>query len=137
MKYWLAVGPPENWLFTFNHDNIWGFNDENAISWKRISAGDILIPYVTTPIKGLIGYCTVNSKVVGGKIYFPQEIKTDGLIWKLRLTLNSNKIIPEQDWHSKAIHLDNRKFGLQKSLSMLNESLAKDFIKKLDKILVQ
>ncbi|MBI2999282.1 MAG: hypothetical protein HYY46_12685 [Deltaproteobacteria bacterium] len=58
MKYWVAVGTPENWKTAFDLGSTWGLKDKGhqAARWKEVQIGDGLIFYAVSPVKGIIGY---------------------------------------------------------------------------------
>jgi EVE domain len=75
MKYWLAVGTPQNWKTAFDLGNTWGLKSKGpqATNWKQVQIGDILIFYAVSPVKGIIGYGVVQQKLKQNTPLWPEE----------------------------------------------------------------
>ena len=132
MTYWLAIGPLENWSFCFNNGNIWGFSERYKRTWQNISKDDVVICYITHPIKGIVGYCNVNSKDYTNKPFFPKETKEGKALWPLHISLSPIKLIQEKQWESRRLIIERKGVTLQQSLQKLQDERAKQFISDIE-----
>ena len=132
MAYWLAIGPPDNWSFCFENGNVWGFAPRHKKLWQALAEGDSVLCYATRPVAGVIGHCTVGSKQEAKHRFFPQESVAKKVLWPLRVTLASGRIIQQEQWTTSRILLEPRSITFQQSLQRLPEERARRIIKDLE-----
>lgn len=100
VKWWLAVGSPDNWKVAFEQGSIWGLRAtprQEAI-WKSLSEGDYLLFYATRPVKGVIGYGIVRTKFKQDRPLWPQEVKEGRVIWPYRFEFDVEYCLPQDKW---------------------------------------
>ena len=102
-SYWLVVGSPHNWKTAFEHKNIWGLKQTQRHLWNRLSEGDVLLFYVTSPVGGVIGHGTVRMRFRQDQPLWPQEIKEKKVIWPLRFEFNVEHCLPSGKWQISRI----------------------------------
>ena len=122
MSYWLVVGSPENWKVAFANNNIWGLRPTQKHLWESLTEGDNLLFYVTSPIKGLIGFGTVRTKFKQDHPLWPDEIKENNIIWPLRFEFDVIFCIPISNWKKDRL-ASNRLFP-RAGFQHISESLA-------------
>lgn len=130
MTYWLAIGPPGNWVFSLENGNIWAFSTYYQKAWDSVEKGDIVVCYATRPIKSIIGYCRALDKQRANHPFFPAEVEGK---WPLRLKLDPVKVIPQKLWNTSGIPLERKGVTLQRAFQALNTTRAKDIIRQIDK----
>lgn len=104
-RWWLAVGPKDNWEAAFNQGNTWGVKSAGrpALMWEAIVEGDRLLFYVTLPISGVIGYGTVRRKFRQNSPLWPQEVKARKSLWPLRLEFDVDYALPPERWQEDRV----------------------------------
>lgn len=135
MKYWFAIGRRENWIFSFNHGNVWGFAGRYKYVWDKMAVGDIMLCYATIPVKGVIGYCRIREKNIGKGKFFPDEIKTNTISWPLRIVVEQIKIIPRERWEASKVTIERKseKLTLQRGIQGIGEENAERIIGEVDR----
>lgn len=100
VKWWLAVGSPDNWQVAFEQGGIWGLKAtprQEAI-WESLSEGDYLLFYATRPVAGVIGYGVVRTKFKQDRPLWPQEVKEGRVIWPYRFEFDVEYCLPQDKW---------------------------------------
>ena len=103
MNYWLAVGTKQNWCTAFKHGDIWGLKNTQRHLWERLSEGDKVLFYVTSPVSGLIGHGIVRTKFRQTKPLWPKEIRENEVIWPLRFEFDVKSCLPQNEWEAKKL----------------------------------
>lgn len=100
MKYWLAVGTPQNWKTAFDLGNTWGLKNKGpqATGWEQVQIGDVLIFYAVSPVKGIIGYGVVQQKLKQDTPMWPEELTKKEVIWPLRLIFEVRSCLSPDHW---------------------------------------
>jgi hypothetical protein len=132
MKYWLAVGPPENWKTAFEQGNTWGLITRQKHWWDSIAENDIVLFYATKPISGLIGYGTIQTKFRQDKPLWPQEIAEGKVRWPLRFEFNVNYCLAPDDWSTQRITSDALKLKAGIGFHSLELEFAQQMISELE-----
>ena len=132
MKYWLAVGSPDNWAFCLNNRNIWGVSVRYLNVWQFLTEGDIVLCYATSPVKGLIGYCTVQSKQKGSHPLFPAERKGREVLYPLRMALIPRKVIPHKKWEASCVAIERGRLVLPLALQEVPAQRASSLVAELE-----
>ncbi|MFQ5814452.1 MAG: hypothetical protein ACE5I2_14840 [Anaerolineae bacterium] len=104
-RWWLAVGPPNNWETAFELGNIWGLKASGrpAFYWEHLSEEDNLLFYVTLPISGVIGYGTVRTKLKQDKPLWPEELREHQVLWPLRIEFDVDYCLPRELWKTDRV----------------------------------
>ncbi|MBI2867545.1 MAG: hypothetical protein HYX97_04340 [Chloroflexi bacterium] len=107
-RWWLAIGPQENWASAFELGNIWGLKSTGrpALMWETMAKGDRLLFYATVPIAGVIGFGTVRAKFKQDKPLWPQEIETGQVLWPLRFEFDIEYALPREQWQKERAATD-------------------------------
>ena len=134
MAFWLVVGPPQNWEHSLNHGNIWGFPKHYSSKWEQIEVGDTIVYYAMRPVKGLIGYGTLESKMLGEKPFFPSETEQNRVLWPLRITYRNIFSLSYERWPSSGIPLERRGVILQRAVHRLQEERGKELVQALSSL---
>jgi hypothetical protein len=98
-----VVGSPQNWHTAFEHGNIWGLKETQHHLWKALNEEDKVAFYATSPVKGIIGYGVVRTKLKQNKPLWPDELKTHKVIWPWRFEFDVQFCLPPDKWASNKI----------------------------------
>lgn len=129
--YWMAIGPVENWKLTLEGDKIWGIQPRYDKQWERATPGDTVLFYAITPVKGVIGYGTILSKMRDNKPIWPQEVKQGCALWPLRFTLDIGFCLALTDWGIKRMRVSHRQAVLQKGFQKIKDEGALSLLEAL------
>ena len=104
-RWWLAVGPSQQWQIAFENGNIWGLKASGrpGVMWELVSENDRLLVYATTPVAGLVGYGTVRRKFRQDKPLWPQEVAEQKVLWPLRFEFDIDYLIPLEEWPRRRV----------------------------------
>jgi len=130
MKYWLAVGTPQNWKTAFDLGNTWGLKDKGpqAAGWKQVQIGDVLIFYAVAPVKGIIGYGIVQQKLKQNTPLWPEESAKNEVIWPLRLIFEVRSCLSPDRWVEEKVVNDSVSFRAKMGFRPVLEDLAKQVL---------
>jgi len=131
MNWWLAKGPPDNWIFSFDHGNLWGVTPAYANSWRETQPGDKLLFYALAPAKGIIGSGNIVRTWKDEKPFWPTETRTGMSLWTLRITFMVERLLPRSQWEENAVRVTPSQSGRQRSFHRLSETVARDLVKSL------
>lgn len=129
MNYWLVVGSKENWDTAFKHRNIWGLRKTQRLLWESINEKDRLLFYATQPVGGIIGYGRVRTKFIQDKPLWPDELKSNEVIWPLRFEFDVEFGLPPDKWKSEKII--SKELFPRAGFQQINESTAKSIISNI------
>jgi len=130
MKYWLAVGTPQNWKTAFDLGNTWGLKSKGpqAANWKQVEIGDILIFYAVSPVKGIIGYGVVQQKLKQDTPLWPEEMTKNEVIWPLRLIFEVRYCLSPDRWTGDKVINDRVSFRAKMGFREIGENLATEVL---------
>ena len=130
MKYWVAVGTPQNWETAFNLGNTWGLKDKGpqAMGWKQVQIGDVLLFYAVSPVKGIIGYGVVQQKLKQDTPLWPEESFKQEVIWPLRLIFEVRSCLSPDRWLEDKVVNDRVSFRAKMGFREIREDLAKEVL---------
>lgn len=136
-KCWLVVGKLKNWLSTFSQPvPIWGLKLSQKKEFEEMDVGDILYFYITSPIRGIIGFGRVKDKYIDEKnLIWEDEIKRKEVIWPLRFRIQVLKVLPKDSWKTNAIKIDDLKIFLRKGFQKLTEKDLSEISKRTKEVL--
>ena len=100
IKTWLVIGSLENWDTAFAQPiPLWGLRESYSNSFQLLSKGDLIVVYVVSPIKGVVGFANVKDKYIDrGSLIWPDEKRQKKVIWPLRFRLSDINVIPRSYW---------------------------------------
>jgi len=103
MQYWLVVGSEKNWHVAFENNNIWGLKPIQQLQalWNILREGDGLLFYVSKPVHGIVGFGHVATKFRQTNPLWPEEIKSNTVIWPLRFEFDIEYCLPPSLWEFK------------------------------------
>lgn len=128
MNYWLIVGTKQNWDTAFKQGNIWGLSDRQRHLWDKLAENDIVLFYVKTPISGIVGYGTVQTKFRQTKPLWPQEIAEGKVKWPLCFEFKAEYTFPYDKWESQRITSDTLKLKAGVGFHLLEPQYALQLI---------
>lgn len=130
MKYWLAVGTPQNWKTAFDLGNTWGLKNKGpqATGWKQVQIGDVLIFYAVSPVKGIIGYGVVQQKLKQDTPLWPEESAKKEVIWPLRLIFEVRSCLSPDRWLEDKVVNDSVSFRAKMGFRPIREDLATEVL---------
>lgn len=130
-RWWVAVGPEEHWRTAFENGNIWGLRATPKLKafWEKLSEGDGLLFYATSPVGGIIGYGVVRTKFKQDKPLWPQEVKEGKVMWPFRFEFDVSYCLPQDKWRSDKIVFEKiiPRWGFQQT----SEEVANQVVQKL------
>ena len=129
--YWMAIGPVENWKLSLEGNKVWGMQPRYQKQWEQIELGDSVLFYATTPVKGVIGYGTINSKMQNDKLIWPQEVEQGRTLWPLRFIFEIVFCLSLNEWETKRARVSHQVAVLQKSFQKINEEVACSLIEAI------
>ena len=131
-RWWLAIGPQENWASAFELGNIWGLKSTGrpALMWETIAKGDRLLFYATVPIAGVIGFGTVRAKFKQDKPLWPQEVETGQVLWPLRFEFDIEYALPREQWQKERAATDAIRTLARGGFQAIEDDVALELIGK-------
>jgi predicted RNA-binding protein len=103
MNYWLVVGARKNWDTAFKYGNIWGLRQTQQHLWESLNENDKVLFYATNPVKGIIGYGIVRTKIRQNRPLWPEEVRKNKVIWPLRFEFDVESCLPQNEWETKKL----------------------------------
>ena len=97
--HWLAIGSIERWKQALELSTC-GMTKRYEDFWKRVSPKDILFFYVTSPVKGVVGYGVIMEKLKENKPLWPEEVHKRRVLWPLRLGFEVTHCLPPEQWET-------------------------------------
>jgi len=128
-KYWLAVGPAQNWKIGLEQ-KVWGLPSKYFGIWQKIQPQDIVLFYSMVPIKGVIGYGIIVGKRTFGQPLWCEEVEIESSLWPLRLYFKSVAHLHHGSWLEKNIRLQNR-IPVRRALQQLPSDVAEELLSRL------
>lgn len=102
-RWWLAVGPADQWRVAFEEGNTWGLKPAGrpALMWEVLSEEDKVLFYITSPVAGVVGYGTIRRKFKQDKPLWPDEVKQQKILWPLRFEFDIDHLLPLERWREQ------------------------------------
>jgi len=129
---WLAIGPLESWKRALELST-WGMTKRYKHFWNQVSPHDTLFFYVTSPVKGVVGYGTIKEKLQENKPLWPEEVREKQTLWPLRLRFNVTHCLPPEWWETGRVRLNAKQAVLQKGFQALRKEVMALILKELTK----
>ena len=131
-QYWLAVGTPENWHTSFSKNYLWGLRTSQRHMWEEIRVGeDVVFFYITTPVKGIVGYGLVREKKEDGSFEWVEEHAEKKSIWPLRVSLSPIIVNPASHWTSHSVTTPELSKKVRSGFQKVSSDLAHQIIRRL------
>lgn len=130
MAHWLAIGPSENWKIGVKK-KIWAVGPAQSKSWEKVEPGDTVFFYVTAPVKGLIGYGTVEKTRVKEPPFWPQEKEKGHALWPFQITFSEVTCLSEEDWEAEALRPKRKGIVFQRAFQPIKSDRARQWLKAL------
>lgn len=132
MRFWTLSGSQENWDRGIS-DNIWGVREGLKQIWEKMSKGDILIFYVTSPISGVIGIGKLESKFKQDKPLWPDEIRANKVIYPYRFEFKVEYVLPMPSWEKGKIKISDLNVNIRGGVnSLINKEVIKTLFERAD-----
>ena len=131
MNYWLIVGAVKNWITAFEHGNTWGLRKTQQQLWDSLSENDGVLFYATQPVSGVIGHGKVRTKFRQNKPLWPEEVRTNEVIWPLRFEFDVESCLPQKEWKDRK--LVSKVMWPRAGFQLLSKDIAKELISTMSK----
>ena len=104
-NFWIVIGSEENWKLALISKCTWGLEETKLkkVYWLAISPNDIILFYVTRPVRGIVGYGNVRSKFYQDIPVWDEEKKEGKVKWPLRFEFDIDFLLPENRWEDEKI----------------------------------
>jgi predicted RNA-binding protein len=114
MTIWILTGNEENWETAFNSGNIWGVREGNLVKrWEKLQKGDLVLFYVKSPIKGIIGFGKIESKFKQDKPLWPDEVRAKQVIYPYRFDFQILGLLSPEKWKEEFLSLSDLSISIQ------------------------
>ncbi len=132
MAYWLAIGTGRNLGLSLK-TKIWGMSEHYNSNWEKVQKDDVVVFYAMKPVKGIVGYGKVLSKIKEHRLLWDQEIREGTVLWPLRMRIEYVYVLPERKWNASRLPLPPLSEGIviQSSFQRLRDNLAEHIIANL------
>ncbi|MBO3798907.1 MAG: EVE domain-containing protein [Thermoproteota archaeon] len=127
MNVWVAAGSSLN-LKTSIEKSKWGVNRRLKNTWERVAKGDLLLFYVTSPVRGIIGIARVEGKAEENNILWRDEAVVGRAIYPYRILFKPVFILDEEKWETDRIAVKDLNVSVRAGLNSLRN---KDTAEKL------
>jgi len=104
-NFWIVIGSEENWKLALISKGTWGLEETKLkkVYWLAIAPNDIILFYVTRPVRGVVGYGTVRSKFYQDIPVWDEEKREGQVKWPLRFEFDIDFLLPENRWEDEKI----------------------------------
>ena len=135
-NHWLVIGRTENWRTALEQPiPVWGLKGIYHVEFRKLQASDFIWMYATKPAGGIIGVGTVKEKYIDEKnLIWPEEINRAHVIWPLRFRIQVLKVLPEYDWNSHCIRINDFNLLWQRGFQQVPEKMALEIFKRAQKV---
>jgi len=125
MNIWVSSGNPENWEVAIKEGGVWGVKPTLKKLWDKLSEGDILAFYASTPISGVIGFGRIKSKSIENTLIWPDEKSSGKAIWTHRFRFELIHFLKDKDlWKTKKIPITDLRIPRAAGLNFIRERSA-------------
>jgi len=91
-RHFILVGDESTWKVALEHTQ-WGFSEKNIGLWRTTNENDLILFYVTAPIKKIIGFGIITNKFINDDVFWPDEKLFKKSIWKYRIKFHITYLI--------------------------------------------
>jgi hypothetical protein len=127
---WLAISPLESWKRALEIST-WGMTKRYEYFWNHVSPQDTIFFYVTSPVKGVVGYGMVTQKLYENRLLWPEEVREKQVLWPLRLQFNVTHCLPPERWETSRVRLSSKQAVLQRGFQALRQEVVDLILKEL------
>lgn len=135
MKIWLSSGPPENWMVAIQEGGVWGVDPKPTLKkrWDKLSEGDLVAFYVSSPVSRVVGLGRVKSKNKEDIPLWPAEKQAGRAKWVYRFRFDILQCLDENLWKTKGIPIGDLRISRSAGLNLVREkSVAVAFLQRAD-----
>ncbi len=106
-NFWIVPGSEENWKLALLSKGTWGIEEtkHKKVYWLAIAPNDMILFYVTRPVRGVVGYGTVRSKFYQDVPVWDEEKREGQVKWPLRFEFDIDFLLPENRWQDEKIQV--------------------------------
>ncbi len=133
-RWWLALGPVDNWVEAFQKGNIWGLKGSGRpeLAWETIAPNDKVLFYVTLPISGVIGFGTIRTKFKQDKPLWAQEVQAGKVLWPLRFEFDIDYLVPREQWKEHSASSERLRTISRGGFQAVDEDIALEAVSKFE-----
>jgi len=133
-NFWIVPGPAQNWKHAFLSNGIWGLKDDvfSKVYWLALAPGDLIIFYLTSPIKRAVGYGIIRTKFIQTIPLWPDEVKAGRALWPLRFEFDIQFLLPEIQWRDLGVSISGEGVGFRKPVWLIAPEKITPIIQGLD-----
>jgi len=125
MNIWVSSGNPENWQVAIKEGGVWGVKPTLKKLWDKLSEGDILAFYASTPISGVIGFGRIKSKSIENTLIWPDEKNSGKAIWTHRFRFEIIHFLKDENlWKTKKVPITDLRIPRAAGLNFIRERSA-------------
>ena len=95
MNVWIATGSAGNFKTSIKKGR-WGVNKRLKNTWDRVSKGDLLLFYVTSPVCGIVGIASVEGKAEENSVLWHDEAVVGRALYPYRILFKPVFILNEE-----------------------------------------
>lgn len=109
-NFWIVPGSEENWKQAFISKGIWGLKETKLgkIYWLAIEPNDVILFYVSSDVKGVVGYGIARGKFYQDVPLWKAEIQEGRVKWPLRFEFDVEFLLPKDKWKNEKISVPGR-----------------------------
>lgn len=132
MRFWLAVGTPENWHTAFDYNGVWGLKITQEHYWNQLTSNeDLLFFYATRPVSGVVAYGIIRTKLRQISPLWPAERAENRVIWPLRFEFDVFSCLPPRSWKTDRLGHEELRYLARAGFQSLSRELAEKFMNEL------
>jgi len=104
-NFWIVPGSEENWRQAFISKGIWGLKETKLgkIYWLAIAPSDAILFYVSSNVKGVVGYGITRGKFYQDAPLWKTEVQEGRVKWPLRFEFDVEFLLPKEKWKDEKI----------------------------------
>lgn len=104
-NFWIVPGSEENWKQAFISKGIWGLKETklDKVYWLAIVPNDLILFYVSSDVKGVVGYGITRGKFYQDVPLWKAEIQEGCVKWPLRFEFDVEFLLPKDKWKDEKI----------------------------------
>lgn len=133
---WLLIGVRKNWETALSQPvPLWGLKSRYQGEFQALNIGDIVWFYITSPIKGVIGFGVVKDKYIDNmNLIWDEELRKKEVIWPLRFRILVLKVINRELWNTDNIRINDFHLNWQIGFQLLQDNHLAMLSKRAEKI---
>ncbi|MEM3958620.1 MAG: hypothetical protein QXO47_10525, partial [Thermoproteota archaeon] len=97
-------------------------------SWERVAKDDLLLFYVTSPVRGIVGVASVEGKAEENNILWRDEAVVGRVLYPYRILFKPVFILDEDKWETGRIPVKDLNVSVRAGLNSLRNQ---DTVEKL------